>query len=230
MTVVLAAHGSPDPRHAAAIGRIRDAVALHLEDVRVGWLGHHSPSLTEAVAAAPDVDSTVVVPLLLAPAFHARIDVPAGAHGLPIARVLAPDALLLEALDARTAAALDGPTRRVLPDALVLAAAGSTDPGADQLVRSVAADWFARNGLPVAVAYTSSEPGVGAAVDALRRRGAQHVAVGSFFLAPGRLHDAVRTAASDAGVECVGEPLGDHPGVVQLVVRRARDALGPVPG
>src|SRR4051812_36289909 len=99
MTVVLAAHGSPDPRHAAAVEEIRSAAAERLGDVRLGWLGHHEPLLASVVSEAlSEDDATVVVPLLLAPAFHARVDVPAGAATARVARVLAPDARLLTVL------------------------------------------------------------------------------------------------------------------------------------
>jgi len=225
MTVVLAAHGSPDPRHAAAIEEIRSAAADRLGDVRLGWLGHHEPLLasvvTEALAADPD---TVVVPLLLAPAFHARVDVPAGAGTARVAAVLAPDRRLLTALDERLADVLAVCEAGIVPDGLVLAAAGSTDVAADLLVREVAAAWGDSNRLPVEVAYASAEPSVADAVRALRKGGAERVAVGVFLLAPGRLHDAIAAAGELVGVTAVAAPLGAHPALVDVLCDRATAA------
>jgi sirohydrochlorin ferrochelatase len=163
----------------------------------------------------------VVVPLLLAPAFHARVDVPAGAATARVAEVLAPDARLLDALDERLAAVLAECEAGIVPEGLVLAAAGSTDPAADRLVRQVAETWGGRNRLPVEVAYASAAPSVGDAVRKLRSRGAAHVAVGVFLLAPGRLHDILVDAGAAAGATAVADPLGPHPAVVGIVCDRA---------
>jgi sirohydrochlorin ferrochelatase len=222
MTVVLAAHGSPDPRHAAAIEEIRAAAAVRLGDVRLGWLGHHEPLLASVVADALAEDpETVVAPLLLAPAFHARVDVPAGAATARVAAVLAPDPRLLTVLDERLADILAVCEEGIVPDGLVLAAAGSTDAAADRLVREVAAAWGESNRLPVEVAYASAEPSLANAMHALRKRGATRVAVGVFLLAPGRLHDAILAAADSAGLTAVAAPLGAHPALVDVLCDRA---------
>lgn len=233
MTVVLAAHGSPDPRHSATIEQIRTAAAGRLGDVRIGWLGHHEPSLSAAVRAAlADDPDTVVVPLLLAPAFHAQVDVPAGAATARVAEVLAPDDRLLDVLDDRLAAALAVGDAGIVPDGLVLAAAGSSDVAADRLVEQVARAWGDRNRLPVEVAYASAEPSVADAVRALRARRAPRVAVGVFLLAPGRLYDSVAADGLAAGVSAVAAPLGAHPALVDVLCDRASARIpGPrLPG
>ncbi|HYN74743.1 MAG TPA: CbiX/SirB N-terminal domain-containing protein [Candidatus Limnocylindria bacterium] len=219
MTVVLAAHGSPDPRHAAVMEDLRAAVEADLGDTRLGWLGHHTPDLPTVVSEALSTDpDTVVVPLLLAPAFHARVDVPAGAAEARIAAVLAPDERLLDLLDLRLGEALDRP-----PTGLILAAAGSTDPAADRLVRSVAQSWGSRHALPVAVAYASEPTTIAEAVSSLSTLGPDVFGVGAFFLAPGRLHDVVCGFAGESVV--VTEPLGAHPLIADIVVDRATLAL-----
>ena len=109
----------------------------------------------------------------------------------------------------------------IVPEGLVLAAAGSTDPAADRLVRQVALAWGVRNRLPVEVAYASAEPSVAAAVRRLRSRGVAHVGVGVFLLAPGRLHDVLVDAGTTAGVSAVADPLGAHPAVVAVACDRA---------
>ncbi|HWU21796.1 MAG TPA: CbiX/SirB N-terminal domain-containing protein, partial [Nocardioides sp.] len=109
-------------------------------------------------------DEIVVVPLLLVEAFHARVDVPglieeamARHPGLKIRRteVLGLEPRFLEVLDERLRAALKDARVREL-DALVLAAAGSTDPLANQAVARLARVWGAHHKLPVTAAYASA--------------------------------------------------------------------------
>jgi sirohydrochlorin ferrochelatase len=75
--VILAAHGSRDPRAAESTRALAAAVAAGRPDLRVraAYLELAEPLLGDALAAA--AGPTVVVPLLLTPAYHARIDVPA---------------------------------------------------------------------------------------------------------------------------------------------------------
>jgi sirohydrochlorin ferrochelatase len=59
------------------------------------------------------------------------------------------------------------------------------------------------------------------AVAALRRDGAERVAVASWLLAPGLFQRRL----DESGADVVAGPLSDHPAVVELVVRRYRAAL-----
>lgn len=70
MTVYLLAHGSADPRHAHDVRGIAARLGRALGDVRECYLDHCGPTLAEA-ADAPGT----VVPLLLSPGYHARVDV-----------------------------------------------------------------------------------------------------------------------------------------------------------
>ncbi|MHA7961942.1 sirohydrochlorin chelatase, partial [Streptomyces sp. L500] len=70
------------------------------------------------------------------------------------------------------------------------------------------------------------------AVAALRRRGLPGpVAVAPYLLAPG---DFARRAGSGRGADAVAAPLGAHPAVARLVLRRYDEAAAvtarPVPG
>src|SRR2546427_624961 len=77
-------------------------------------------------------------------------------------------------------------------DAIVLAAAGTRDPVALSTVELSGRALSARLGVPYRVAYASaSAPTAGEAVAELRADGARRVAVAAYFLAPGRLYDAV---------------------------------------
>ena len=106
-------------------------------------------------------------------------------------------------------------------DALVLAAAGSSDPLANQAVARLARVWGSRHKLPVTAAFASaSPPTTGEAVRAF------HIAVASLFLAPGFLPDRAAELALEAGAIAVSQPLGAHPELARTVL--ARYAVGAV--
>ena len=228
--LLLVAHGSADPRAAAANRALARAVrARHRGPVRVAFLDHAGPRPDAAVRAlaAEGWSGVTVVPLLLTAAYHARVDLPAvldrvGAGlDIRVADVLGPVGGLVPA-------GLLGALRRrlVFPfDAVVLAAAGTRDRAALSTVEHAARALGARLGVPCRPAYASaSAPTGGEAVRALRAAGARRVAVASYFLAPGRLYDAVATSARDAGAVAVAEPLGDAPDLARVVLARAAAA------
>ncbi len=96
-------------------------------------------------------------------------------------------------------------------DALVLAAAGSSDPLANQSVARLARLWGTHHKLPVTAAFASAAPpATGEAVRAFRKEGRRHIAVASLFLAPGFLPDRAAELALEAGAVAVSEPLGAH--------------------
>jgi sirohydrochlorin ferrochelatase len=180
-------------------------------------------------------EEIVVVPLLLSEAFHARVDVPeviaqatARHPGLQIraTKVLGLEHSFLEVLDKRLREALSAARVREL-DALVLAAAGSSDPLANQAVARLARVWGTHHRLPVTAAFASATPpATGEAVRAFRAEGRRHVAVASMFLAPGFLPDRAAELALEAGAVAVSEPLGADPEVARTVL--ARYAVGAV--
>lgn len=237
--VVLVAHGSQDPRAAGAIRALARAVAAARPGVpvRASWLEHTEPTPSTVLCslAAAGHPRAVVVPLLLTAAYHRRVDVPAAvaaarAHGLPLAvrvgDVLGPadgtvDRALLAGLRRRLAETEPGPL-----DALVLAAAGTRDARARASVGRVAAALSATYGVPCRVSYASAAPpDVVRTVTRLRAAGARRVGVSAYFLAPGRLYDAVAAGARAAGVAAVAEPLADAPELAELVLRRVDAAV-----
>ena len=161
------AHGSADPRAAAAIGDLVPLVAaraaargLSVPELRVAYLGHAAPSLPQVMRAfGPDARVTVL-PLLLTAAYHSKTDIPrvlarAGAgmritYGDP----LGPHPLLLRALERRLPeVALENPAEV----GVVLAAAGSSDPAANATIARLAAQWQAGTGwFAVRPAYASA--------------------------------------------------------------------------
>jgi sirohydrochlorin ferrochelatase len=154
--LVLIAHGSADPRAAAAIGQLMPLVArratergLSVPDLRVAYLGHAAPSVPQVMRAfGPDAQVTVL-PLLLTAAYHSKTDIPrllarvSARMRVTYGEPLGPHPLLLRALERRLpAAAFDNPAEV----GVVLAAAGSSDPEANATVARLAAQWQARNG------------------------------------------------------------------------------------
>jgi sirohydrochlorin ferrochelatase len=153
----------------------------------------------------------------------AVLDAAARSHpGLLVraAAVLGFEAGLLDALDRRLRTALSAARVREL-DALVLACAGSSDSLANHAVARVARLWGARHKLPAVAAYACAvPPSAGEAVRAFRREGRRHIAVGSYFLAPGSLPDRTEELALEAGAVAVAQPLGADPEVVRTIVSR----------
>jgi len=237
--LVALAHGSRDPRSAATITALVDEVRAMRPDLRIepAFLELSKPSFDKVVdkLVRAGYDEIVVVPLLLSEAYHAKVDVPAAIEaatarhpGLRIraSRILGLENVLLEVLDERLRAALRESRVREL-DALVLAAAGSSDAVANQAVARMARVWGAHHKLPVVAAFASSAPpATGEAVRQFRAEGRRHIAVGSLFLAPGFLPDRAAELALEAGAVAVSAPLGAHPEVARTIL--ARYAVGAV--
>jgi sirohydrochlorin ferrochelatase len=108
------------------------------------------------------------------------------------------------------------------PDAIVLAAAGSSASRAMQTATLVARCLGAVTGVPCQVAFTSiGTPSLAGAIGAWRSKGAQQVAVATYLVAPGALYDRVASASLHAGAVAVSAPLADAPEVAELVLHRA---------
>jgi sirohydrochlorin ferrochelatase len=240
--LVAVAHGSSDPRAVAVLQQLVARVASRRPDlaVRLALLDHaeeHGLADVRTTLAhlAREGRPAVAVPLLLTPAFHARVDLPAVldaardvSPGLRVTQAasLGPHPLLVGAAERRVREAGVWPGD---PDtAVVLAAAGSSAPDAIEAVHGVAAGWARAGWWDVRAAFASAAgPTVGAAVTALRRGGAPRVVVSSYLLAPGLLPDRVRDQAYEAGAACVTDPLGDADEVARLVLGRYAEASSP---
>jgi len=236
--LVALAHGSRDPRSAASITALVDAVRTMRPDLKVerAFLDLSKPSLDTVIdRLSRKHEEIVVVPLLLTEAYHAKVDVPSAIAAAqarhPEVRIRATpilglEARFLEVLDLRMREALASARAREL-DALVLAAAGSSDPLANQSVARLARLWGSHHKLPVTAAFAStSPPATGEAVRAFRKEGRRHIAVASLFLAPGFLPDRAAELALEAGAVAVSEPLGAHSEIARTVL--ARYAVGAV--
>ncbi len=194
-------------------------------DVREAFVDVQQPEVAEVVAqATADGGAAVVVPLLMSTGFHVRVDIAEAVRGRRAAasRTLGPDDRLVQILVDRLHEAGARPS-----DAVVCAAAGSSDPLAasavEQTVLALRAAW--PHG-PVTVGYGSASlPRVADAVDDARRSGAGRVVALSYLLAPGFFHD--RLAAS--GADVVTAPLAPDPRLVQIVLDRYAEGAALLP-
>jgi sirohydrochlorin ferrochelatase len=212
------AHGSRDPRHAAALHGLLDAVQRARPGLlaELAFLDLCAPDVTDAFArlAASGAENIAVVPLFLSHGYHVGHDIPAvteqaeralrhtsartHTHASPhthtpslaVAAPIGPDPLLMDAVERR----------------LAEQGVRTTDPG-----------------LEIAIASATS-PAARDLINVLRQQGAARVAVAAYFLAPGLLYDRARADALAAGVP-IAAPLttpGDEPPaeLVRLVLER----------
>jgi sirohydrochlorin ferrochelatase len=214
--LILAAHGSADPRSpevamalAGRIRRLRPGLEVH-----AAFLEKSAPYVGDVLTElATRGEPAVVVPMLLASAHHARVDLPgvieeSGAK-VRVAEALGEDPALVTLLGQRIAAAGAPADRRDV--GVVVVAVGTSNEAANARTSTVAAALCARtrwSGVEVAFA-TGPRPTVAEAVMRLRTRGAGHLVVAPWFLAHGRITDRVAAAAAELGVP-MAEPLGSH--------------------
>jgi sirohydrochlorin ferrochelatase len=232
-SLVLLGHGSNDPRVHQVSHQIREGLlAIRPElDIHIAFLDHCTPSGIQVVnkLVSHGVEEVVFVPLLLSDAFNVPADVP-GLLGqvrasFPQLRVIAsrpigPEAQLLTIIDRRLRDALRA--RRVSElDGLVFAAAGSSDIRSNALVARRARQWATHHRLPCVTAFaTGSGPSTAEAIRTLRGQGRRHIAVGSWFLAPGLLYTRQAELASDAGAVAVSVPMGGEPEIAEVALIR----------
>lgn len=221
-TLVAVAHGSRNPAAQANIRALLDAVRAARPglDVREAYIELASPALPEVLADVPG--ELVVVPLLLGNGYHIAHDV-AGVTafhrpGAGVAPALGPDALLVEALADRLAEAESGcPVCPAPTHPVVLAVAGSSDPRSHADAEAMAVLLARRLERPVVAAYNSSTtPSLLETVAALRAGGHARVSVATYLLSPGRFSGEVKACGADV----VSDPIGVHPALVELVLRR----------
>lgn len=127
MTLYLLAHGSADRRHAEDVGGIARRLAQRLgadpDQVRPCYLDHCGPTLAE-VANAPGT----VLPLLLSPGYHAKVDVERAVAGAAVPLTVTDPPLLTSG--ASWGFALRDEVRRAWPGhAVLMISAGTRDPG-----------------------------------------------------------------------------------------------------
>ncbi|MEU1080096.1 sirohydrochlorin chelatase [Streptomyces sp. NPDC005908] len=234
--LLVVAHGSRDPRHAATVHELVRRVRALRPGLRVetGFLDFNVPSVIGVLESldAEGVRDVVALPLLLTRAFHAKADIPAVLSEAPPrlrirqAEVLGPSPLLLAALERRLYEAGLTPADKS-STGVVLASAGSSDPEAIAVIADVAREWRHTGWCAVRPAFASASlPRTEQAVRELRELGCARVAVAPYVLAPGRLPD--RIARGSAGADVLADVLGPAPEVAQVLLERYDAARTPV--
>ncbi|MFD6738452.1 sirohydrochlorin chelatase [Streptomyces anthocyanicus] len=234
--LLVVAHGSRDPRHAATVHALVRRVRALRPDVRVetGFLDFNVPSVPGVLESleTEGVRDVVALPLLLTRAFHAKADIPAVLAAAPPrlrirqAEVLGPSPLLLSALERRLYEAGLTPADKS-STGVVLASAGCSDPEAIAVIAEIAREWRHTGWCAVRPAFASASlPRTEDAVRQLRELGCARVAVAPYVLAPGFLPD--RIARGAAGADVLANVLGPAPEVARVLLERYDAARMPV--
>lgn len=210
-------HGTANEAGQAAIRSILDDVRTRRGDLTVleTYVDVQQPQVDAVVRELPAGEPAVVVPLLLSGGYHLFVDIAEAAAARPdtsVADALGPDDRLVGLLVRRLREA-----GAVAGDAVVLAAAGSSDPRAVADVETVAAALAEAWDGPVSVGFGSiARPSVPDAVTWAREAGAPRVVVASYLLAPGYFHDQLARTGADA----VTAPLAPDPALADVVLDR----------
>ncbi|HEY8752973.1 MAG TPA: CbiX/SirB N-terminal domain-containing protein [Arthrobacter sp.] len=222
--MIACAHGTSSTQGAAEVNALRAAISALRPglDVREAYVDVQQPDLVDVVAGLPEGTPAVVVPLLLSVGYHVRVDIARAVKsrsGSLAAAPLGPDPRLAALLDQRLREA--GVTDR---DAVVLAAAGSSNPNAALSVEELAGQLRALRPNRIVPAYgASAKPSVPDAVARLREELAGgvvddggRVVIASYLLAPGFFHDQL----AKAGADLVTEPLLPSPVLAEIALER----------
>jgi sirohydrochlorin ferrochelatase len=207
----------------------------------VAFLEHDAPGPADLARtlAGRGAPATVVVPVLIGPAHHVRVDVPAAVAAMraaaPSVSVLRADPIGLHPLVLSAAEELV--TRSHLPLApttgVILAAAGSRDPRAaaavEALVHEHAPALAARLDVgQVRAALLDGGPCLAQVHDQMvRAGGCTDVLVVTLVVADGILRDRIVSRATDLGMSVVPGALADTHALADLVDLRARAAPTP---
>ena len=220
--LIACSHGTSSELGRAAIRDIIDGVRALLPGTEVvqAFVDVEYPQIDEVVATTTAQDgAAIVVPLLLSAGYHTRVDISRAVAASPRATATAPlgtHPLVAELVVQRLTEAGATPD-----DAVVLAAAGSSDPGAAVDVGTVVEAASALWGAPVLAGYAASaEPLLPESLAAARATGRRTVAA-SYVLAPGYFAGVIQSA----GFDVVTEPLGPHPSLAVAVADRYRAAV-----
>ncbi len=222
--LVACAHGTREPAGRRVVGGLVAALRAARPGLPVvaAFVDVQPPRVADVVAGLGG-RAAVVVPLLLSGGYHVHVDVARAVRSSSAvaSAALGPDDRLTGLLLDRLREA--GATPH---DAVVLAAAGSSDRRAVADVERVREDLRVRWGGPVSTGYgAKASPSVAEAIAAARAEHAgRRVVVASYLLAPGFFHDRLLAAGADLVTAPLGRPGEPVDGRLVAVVLDRYDA------
>lgn len=233
-TLIGCSHGTSSQRGRDAIRSILDDVRALRPDLTVvdAFVDVQEPAIDDVVMRETAHGTAVVVPLLLSTGYHTRVDiaraVTASGGRATATLALGPHPLLADILTDRLAAVSLTPQ-----DALVLAAAGSSDPQSAADVRATAALVSDRIAHTPHIGFAASATptlvdAVASARDAVCHTGVDpasgsRVVAASYVLAPGFFASLI----DRSGVDVASAPLAPDPRLAQIVLERFDNAAIP---
>jgi sirohydrochlorin ferrochelatase len=220
MSHLLVAHGTRKNSGVEMVSALAGRVSTALgSEVQVAFVDVLGPTPSEVLAS---IDGpTIMVPAFLSRGYHVTADIPAHVEAcrrpdVTVTQALGPGPQLVRVLADRL---VESGWRH--GDSVILAAAGTSDPGAQRDLHTMATGLSAMTSSRVELAFAATgSPRVENAVAALRARGARRVVVASYLLSDGLFQDRLRASGADV----VTEPLGTHDGLVRLIANRFRRA------
>ncbi|MGH3457194.1 sirohydrochlorin chelatase [Aeromicrobium sp.] len=219
--LVAVSHGTASSDGQVAVAELVGAVRRRLVDVDVldAFVDVQEPALASVLEGSPG--PSVVIPLLLTPGFHVRVDVARAiaTRQATAAPVLGPDAaitaILLDRLDA--VGLRDD-------DAVVLGVAGSSDVRARHSTDRAATRLAMALGREVRVGHLG---GIGRPIGSVAAEAAaagRRVVAATYLLAPGHFTDLMNRCGADAVTRPVLGGGSPDDRLVQLVVDRYSEA------
>lgn len=224
--LIACSHGTDNAQGRREIDAVRAGIAaLRPElDVVEAYVDVQDPDLVDVVTSLPPGRPAVIVPLLLSVGYHVKVDIARAAASRPetiSALPLGPDPRLAHVLQQRLVEA-----GVAYDDAVVLAAAGSSDACAAEDVTEVRAALAELRTGPVRAGFGSkASPSVPDVVTATRSPGGT-VAIASYLLAPGYFHDQL----GKAGADVVSAPLLPSAVITEIAITRYDDAVARLAG
>jgi sirohydrochlorin ferrochelatase len=214
---LLIAHGSPDLRHRETMSALAKAVDARGLPCDVAFLEHDEPSVRTWLSQRAAGTTVTTLGMLLAPGYHATVDVPGLLSSAPA------DVEIKDLGPLGTGPWLHETLRWLLADVeappetpVVLATAGSTRAEAREALRVFAGDWGStRPGEVVLAAGTGPGLSLEDAVQAV----APDAVVLPLMIAPGVLADRARAVADRRGLRTTGT-LADAATFVEALVAR----------
>jgi sirohydrochlorin ferrochelatase len=241
MTLTLLAHGSPDPRHARDVASLSGRLTVAGMRSRAAYLDHDRPS-PAAVArglAGEGATATTVVPLLLAPAHHVRMGVPAAVSAMRSAAptlavaAAAPVGLHPLVLDAAVELVRDSDLTMGPRTGIILAGTGSRDARAVAAVEALVDEHGRRMVEALGVrAVRAAHLDGGRPIGRIRTLmrcidGCTSFLVVTLVVADGILRDRIVAAAGRMDLPVVPGTLAATNALADLVVLRAGTAPAP---